>query len=96
VAPDAGNIKRQFRRKTERIPITLLMKNQGLEFERSASTVDLSEQGLRVRTSADLSQGQIVYVMSSRGYSPFGYCRVVWVRETDHIRRNEAGLKLMN
>jgi hypothetical protein len=96
VAPDAGNIKRQFRRKTERIPITLLFKEQGQEFERSASTVDLSEQGLRVRTSADLSEGQIVYVVSSRGYSPLGYCRVVWVRETDQIRRHEAGLKLMN
>jgi PilZ domain len=96
VAPDTGNIKRRFRRKTERIPITLLMKNQGLEFQRTASTVDFSEQGLRVRTTAELSEGQIVYVLASRGFAPLGYCRVVWVRETDHIRRNEAGLKLMN
>ena len=96
MAPDAGDAKRRFRRKTERIPVTLLMKDRGREFERSASTVDLSESGLRVRTAAELSEGQIVYVLASRGYSPLGYCRVVWVRETDHIRRNEAGLKLMN
>ena len=96
MAPDSGHIQRRSRRKTERMPVTLLMKNQGQEFERSASTVDLSEQGLRVRTTAALSEGQIVYVLSSRGYSPLGYCRVVWVRESDQARRNEVGLKLMN
>jgi hypothetical protein len=96
VAPDTGNIKRRFRRKTERVPVTLLLKDQGQEFERSASTVDTSQAGLRVRTMAGLSEGQIVYVLSSRGYSPLGYCRVVWVRETDHNRRHEAGLKLVN
>lgn len=96
MAPDAGHIERRSRRKTERIPVTLLMKNQGQEFERSGSTVDLSARGLRVRTTAVLSEGQVVYVHSSRGYSPLGYYRVVWVREADHARRNEAGLRLLN
>ncbi len=96
MAPDAGNIKRRSRRKTERFPITLLMKDQGREFERSASTVDHSEKGLRVRTAVPLSEGQIVYVLTSRGFSPLGYCQVVWVRETNPARQSEAGLKLMN
>ena len=96
MAPDAVDTKRRFRRRTERIPVTLLLKDQGREFERSASTVDLSESGLRVRTRAELSEGQIVYVLVGGGYSRLGYCRVVWVRETDHIRRNEAGLQRMN
>jgi len=96
VAPDTGNIKRRSRRKTERIPVTLMLKDQGREFERSASTVDFSDEGLRVRTAAPLSEGQIVYVLASRGFIPLGYCRVVWVRETNLQRPNEAGLKLMN
>ncbi len=96
MAPDSGQIERRSRRKTERIPVTLLMKNQGQESERRASTVDRSEQGLRVRTTAALSEGQIVYVLSGRGYSPLGYCRVVWVREADRAQRKEAGLRLMN
>ncbi|MBI1940908.1 MAG: PilZ domain-containing protein [Acidobacteria bacterium] len=96
MSADASPIQRRSRRKTERIPVTLLLKNQGRELERSASTVDLSDEGLRVQTTAPLSEGQIVYVISGRGYSPLGYCRVVWVRESDLTHRNEAGLKVVN
>jgi PilZ domain len=95
VALDARYVERRSRRRTQRVPVTLLMKNQGQEFERSGSTVDLSAQGLRVRTAAVLSEGQAVYVLSSRGYSPLGYSRVVWVREADHAPINEAGLSLL-
>jgi hypothetical protein len=58
--------------------------------------VDISKEGLRVQTTAALSEGQIVYVLSSRGFSPLGYCRVVWVRELELARRNEAGLRVLN
>ena len=96
MVPRAAHVERRSRRRTERIPLTLLMKNQGREFERSAATVNFSEEGLRVQTTAPLSEGQIVFVFSGRGFSPLGYCQVVWVREADRAHRTEAGLKLMN
>ena len=96
MAPNAGYVERSSRRKTQRILVVLLMKKQGQEFQRSGSTVDVSPEGVRVRTAAGLSEGEVVYV-SCRGYPPLGYSRVVWVRESaDHALRNEVGLRLMN
>ena len=96
MVPDAGHVERSSRRKTQRIPVVLLMKKQGQEFQHSGSTVDVSAEGVKVRTTAGLSEGEVVYV-SCRGYAPLGYSRVVWVRgSADHALRNEVGLRLMN
>jgi PilZ domain len=93
---EARYVERRGRRRTQRVPVMLLTKTQGQESLRSGSTVDVSAEGIRVRTGAALSEGQVVYLLSSRGYLPLGYTRVVWVREADHARGNEAGLRLMN
>ena len=84
-------------RRTERwngvMPVTLIVDAQGMKFEQPASTVDLSERGMRIRTTATLSQGQMleVYCWGKR----VGCCRVVWLSPGGTDRPGEVGLEIL-
>lgn len=83
-------VPRRFERVAKRTAVSLVVKNQGSETTLSASTVNVSAQGLRVQPRRSLQQGQAVYALAGRGGTPAGYCRVVWVTQA------EAGLEFLN
>ena len=95
--PDA----RRSERVASRIPVTLLAKSMGLEFEQPASTIDLSKHGLRIQTfeplnpARPLSPGQPVCVLGSRG-ARLKYCQVVWVRAVESDGPVQAGLEFLS
>lgn len=74
--------------------MTLLVESDGKKYEQIASTVDLSKRGLRIRTTAALSQGQILDVICKRWH--LGHCRVVWVAPAGFDRPSEVGLEILN
>ena len=75
------------------MPVTLLVESDGRTYEQPASTVDLSQRGLRIRTTAALSQGQALEV--TRGGKRVGLCRVVWVSPGGFERPSEVGLEIL-
>lgn len=83
-------IPRRSERVTKRLPVSLVVKNQGNETTLMASTVNVSPHGLRVQPRRSLQPRQAVYALPGRGVTPSGYCRVVWVTQA------EAGLEFLD
>lgn len=75
------------------VPVTLLVDAHGNKFKQIASTVDLSQRGLRIRTSAALRQGQLLEVFWHEGR--LGKCRVAWVTPGGLDRPSEVGLEIL-
>jgi hypothetical protein len=84
-----------FERVPSRIPVMLILKHLGWEFQHSAWRVDLPSGGLRIRTEPALNEGQVVYLFSDEGVLRPRYCRVVWVPTEGSDRPCEAGLELL-
>ena len=85
-------------RKIERLsgvlPITLHVEAKGRKFEHPASTLDISDKGLRIVTNTSLATGQTFDVYSSR--ARLGRCRVVWVTGGGTDRPSEVGLEILH
>ena len=85
-------------RRSERIfvsmPITLRLEPETAQVTHSASTVDLSEMGARVRTDAPLAPGQALEVIPSEAGSAVP-SRVVWVGPAGSAWAGEAGLEFL-
>lgn len=85
-------------RKLERLsgvlPVTLHVEARGRKFEHPASTLDISDHGLRIVTTTSLSPGQTLDVFSSRAL--LGRCRVVWVTGGGTDRPSEVGLEILH
>ncbi len=90
VAVPPNSAPRRSRRISKRTPVSVVVKKQGLETTLTAATVNISAHGLRVQTRRNLERGQFVYVLPTRGKTPSGYGRVVWVSQV------EAGLEFLN
>jgi hypothetical protein len=75
-------------------PVTLHFEARGRRFEHPASTLDISDRGLRIVTATALTPGQILDVYSSR--SLLGHCRVVWVTGAGTDRPSEVGLEILH
>ena len=86
---------RQEERINVALPVTLLMGWRG-SLEVRASTVDISERGLRVRAIIPFRLGQDLGAIVDEGTGHAKSYRVVWVRqlESGHSRY-EAGLELL-
>jgi hypothetical protein len=76
------------------LPITLHVEARGRRFEHPASTLDMSDRGLRIVTATSLTPGQTLDVYSSR--SLLGHCRVVWVTGAGTDRPSEVGLEILH
>ena len=87
--------RRRSERVPSRIPITLALKYQDWEFQQSACAVDISREGLRIRTEPALNEGHGIYFFSNEGIMYPGCCRVVWVRTEGSDGMCEAGLELL-
>jgi len=85
-------------RKLERlsgvIPVILHVEARGRKFEHPASTLDISDCGLRIVTTTSLIPGQTLDVFSSRAL--LGHCRVVWVTGGGTDRPSEVGLEILH
>jgi hypothetical protein len=86
----ANSLPRRSRRIHRRTPVSVVVKNQGLETTLTAATVNISAHGLCVQTRRGLECGQAVFVLPSREKTPTGYGRVVWATQA------EAGLEFLN
>jgi len=73
-------------RRTPRVPVKislkLLLDGERSAVKHSAHTVDLSERGLRIRTTSALSEGQIVQIDAWGAEGQPMPSRVVWVQRT--------------
>lgn len=85
---------RQIERLSGVFPVTLQVESKGRKFEHPASTLDMSDRGLRIVTTTSLSPGQTLDVFSSRAL--LGRCRVVWVTGGGTDRPSEVGLEILN
>ncbi len=85
---------RRIERRSGVIPVTLHVESRGRKFEHPASTLDLSERGLRIVTTTSLIPGQTLEVFSSRAL--LGRCRVVWVTGGGTDRPSEVGLEILH
>jgi uncharacterized protein YukE len=84
---------RRMERWTGVIPITLRVESKGKKYEHVASTLDMSDRGLRILTTTSLVPGQTLEVLSNR--SLLGNCRVVWVVGAGSDRPSEVGLEIL-
>jgi len=83
---------RQSRRILVKLPVSLIVDTPGGWETHPASTVDLSERGLRVSTAAALASDQIVGVILSRTPER---CRVAWTGQDGTVRAGQAGLQFL-
>jgi septal ring factor EnvC (AmiA/AmiB activator) len=93
VAEIAQPIPRKIERWTGVIPVTLRVESRGRRYEHLASTLDLSDRGLRILTTTALIPGQTLDVYSKR--SRIGNCRVVWVTGAGSDRPSVVGLEIL-
>jgi seryl-tRNA synthetase len=93
VAEIAQPTPRKIERWTGVIPVTLRVESHGRKYEHLASTLDLSDHGLRILTTTSLVPGQTLDVFSNR--SRIGNCRVVWVMGAGSDRPSEVGLEIL-
>jgi hypothetical protein len=84
---------RRMERWTGVIPVTLCIESKGRKYEHVASTLDISDHGLRILTTTSLVPGQTLEVFSNR--SLLGNCRVVWVTGAGSDRPSEVGLEIL-
>ncbi len=85
---------RQVERWAGIVPVTLLVDADGKKYKQIASTVDFSQRGLRIRTTAALHQGQLLEVFWHEGH--LGKCRVAWVAPGGLDLPTEVGLEIVN
>ena len=77
-------------RVSRRVSVRLALKVRGEDVVYHVNTVNFSKSGLRVQTRVPLEPGQPVVAFPSKGGTPAGYCRVVWMKAGD------AGLQLIH
>ena len=94
MAEIAQPIPRKIECWTGVIPVILRVVSKGRKYEHLASTLDLSDHGLRILTTTSLTPGQTLEVYSHR--SRIGNCRVVWVTGAGSDRPSEVGLEILS
>jgi hypothetical protein len=86
---------RRWQRTVRSLPIKLLVESQGQKTEYSAYTLDISNEGARVRTDVELKAGQTVGVLPREECRTVLRSRVVWVGGPGSKHEGEAGLEFL-
>jgi PilZ domain-containing protein len=95
-APDISPAnRRRAERTTLAKPVTLLVDSDRSQIAHGAFGIDLSELGIRVRSSAGLLPGQLVNVVPNQGSMQAVPSRVIWVGEEGSSRAGEAGIAFL-
>jgi len=94
VPEGSHSTKRRSERQPAQIKVTLVI--EGNEAEQLASTMDLSQHGLRLQSDLSLAPGQPVGLLLSYNPSCVIGARVVWVGKADSAQAGQAGLEFLN
>lgn len=92
VTNSAADLRRREREATA-IPVGLISKVGGVKADKSASTINISLSGVRVRTRLPLTPKQEVAVTIEGEFSRTIPGRVVWVHEDASSPWKTAGIK---
>ena len=94
MSDDTLPVKRGAERKRVQIAVTVVI--EGDEAEHRATTVDLSNYGLRLQSDATLSQGQFVGLLLATQPDCVIKARVAWVGRSDSAQAGQAGFEFLN
>jgi hypothetical protein len=86
---------RRWERERATIPISLVLKAEMFRSDDSATTVDVSLRGMRVRTKLTLVPGEWIGVVPKGEFPHAIPARVVWVREDESSHWIFAGLEFL-
>ena len=87
---------RRWERREATIPISLMLKAGEIKTDESATTVDISLHGAKVRTKLTLVPGELLGFVPKGEFPDAIRTRVVWVREDDSGDWTIAGLEFLN
>jgi hypothetical protein len=87
---------RRWERRPLSIPVTLASKTGSFQVDDSATTVDVSPRGAKVRTKLSLAPGQLLGVFPQGEFPDAIRTRVVWVNEYELDDWTLAGLEFLN
>ena len=88
-------VPRRLERRLETIPIRLVLETEHFKADDSAITIDISTEGVGVRTSLPLFSGEWVGYID-KGKFPYAMpTRVVWAREDQYSGWTFAGLEFL-
>ena len=87
---------RRSERVSATIPISLLVEWEASKTEHDATTVDLSREGVRVRTTFMLFPGEMVRIARWGDSGQTVPARVVWVHRPESGRGSLAGLEFLD
>jgi hypothetical protein len=87
---------RRWERRSATIPVSLVLKADRFKTDDSATTVDISLRGARVRTKLALSPGEWVGLVPKEEFPHAIPSRVVWVQEYESSEWTLAGLEFLN
>lgn len=88
--------QRRSERTPAKIPVVLLVESEGGKFEWSASTADLSDHGLKIKSNIPLTRGESLEVVFGGASEGARHCRVVWVGGAGFAQAGELGLEFLN
>lgn len=87
---------RRWERRPLSIPVTLASKTGNFQVDDSATTVDVSPRGAKVRTKLSLAPGELLGVFPKGEFPDAIRTRVVWVNEYEFDDWTLAGLEFLN
>ena len=87
-------------RRVDRIPtnspVTLLFESRGESRHQRARLLDISDTGMRLKTSVALATGQQVDVISQHGMQEPERTRVVWVKDAESEATFFVGVEIVS
>lgn len=93
MAPENISNARRLDRIPTHSPVTLEFDSQGKRLRQRAILLDVSDRGMRLKTSAELAKGQEVDVIPQHGLEEPERTRVAWVTEAGGEQAYLVGLE---
>jgi len=90
---DVVQIERRCQRDKVIMPVGLVADPLGKQTLVPATTLDISEGGLRIQTSIRLSVGELIHVQFEGESRDLRRYQVVWSRSGNALRPGQAGLR---
>jgi hypothetical protein len=95
MAADKTSNARHLDRIPTHAPVTLVFESQGQHLRQRAILLDVSDRGMRLKTSAELVKGQAVDVIAQNGLEEPERTRVAWVTEGQGEHAYIVGLETL-
>ncbi len=86
---------RRWDRDSVTMPVRLVLSSERFKSDNSATTLDISLRGMRVRTNLDLIPGEWIGIVPKAGFPQAIPARVIWAREDEVSRWIFAGLEFI-